>query len=78
MREQALPRRAQRAPASGSLNFYARGGLHIAGGLSTFAAVFTKGEMSEWFKERAWKVRIRQKRIRGSNPRLSAQRIEGN
>ena len=31
-----------------------------------------KGEMSEWFKEHAWKVCIRQKRIRGSNPRLSA------
>jgi hypothetical protein len=31
-----------------------------------------KGEMSEWFKERAWKVRIRQKRIQGSNPCLSA------
>jgi hypothetical protein len=30
------------------------------------------GEMSEWFKEHAWKVCIRQKRIRGSNPRLSA------
>ncbi len=28
--------------------------------------------MSEWFKERAWKVRIRQKRIEGSNPSLSA------
>ncbi len=28
--------------------------------------------MSEWFKERAWKVRIRQKRIQGSNPCLSA------
>ena len=30
------------------------------------------GEMSEWFKERAWKVRIRLKRIAGSNPALSA------
>ena len=28
--------------------------------------------MSEWFKEHAWKVCIRQKCIRGSNPRLSA------
>ena len=32
--------------------------------------------MSEWFKERAWKVRIRHKRIRGSNPRLSASPAE--
>ena len=31
-----------------------------------------EGEMSEWFKEHAWKVCIRQKCIRGSNPRLSA------
>ena len=30
------------------------------------------GEMSEWFKEHAWKVCIRQNCIRGSNPRLSA------
>ncbi len=32
--------------------------------------------MSEWFKEHAWKVCIRQKRIRGSNPRLSATRTQ--
>ena len=31
------------------------------------------GEMSEWFKERAWKVRIPQKGIAGSNPALSAK-----
>ena len=30
------------------------------------------GEMSERFKERAWKVRIPQKGIAGSNPALSA------
>ncbi len=35
-----------------------------------------KGEMSEWFKEHAWKVCIRQKCIRGSNPRLSAKPAE--
>ena|GEM_PF-1308387 len=29
--------------------------------------------MSEWFKERAWKVRMPQKGIGGSNPPLSAQ-----
>ena len=31
------------------------------------------GEVSEWLKERAWKVRIRQKCIAGSNPALSAE-----
>ena len=31
------------------------------------------GEMLEWLKRHAWKACIRQKRIRGSNPRLSAQ-----
>ena len=30
------------------------------------------GEMSEWFKEHAWKVCILQKGIAGSNPALSA------
>ena len=30
------------------------------------------GEMLEWLKRHAWKACIRQKRIRGSNPRLSA------
>ena len=33
-----------------------------------------QGEMSEWFKERAWKVRIPQKGIGGSNPPLSAKK----
>ena len=31
------------------------------------------GEVTEWFKERAWKVRIPQKGIAGSNPALSAK-----
>ena len=31
------------------------------------------GEMSEWFKEHAWKVCILQKGIAGSNPALSAK-----
>ena len=31
------------------------------------------GEVTEWFKERAWKVRMPQKGIGGSNPPLSAQ-----
>ena len=37
-----------------------------------FGAWRNIGEMSEWFKERAWKVRIPQKGIGGSNPPLSA------
>ena len=32
-----------------------------------------KGEMSEWSKERAWKVRKRHNRFQGSNPCLSAK-----
>jgi hypothetical protein len=35
----------------------------------------SSGEMSEWFKEHAWKVCIRQNCIRGSNPRLSATKF---
>jgi hypothetical protein len=33
------------------------------------------GQVAEWSKARAWKVRIRQKRIVGSNPTLSASDI---
>ena len=36
----------------------------------------TEGEMLEWLKRHAWKACIRQKRIRGSNPRLSATNAE--
>ena len=32
-----------------------------------------EGEVLEWLKRHAWKACIRQKRIRGSNPRLSAE-----
>ena len=35
-----------------------------------------QGEVTEWFKERAWKVRIPQKGIEGSNPSLSAENEE--
>ena len=41
----------------------------------TFALRFqnhSTGEMSEWLKEHAWKVCLRQKRNVGSNPTLSA------
>ena len=48
--------------------------------MRTFATIFVgfegmeidHGEMSEWFKEHAWKVCILQKGIAGSNPALSA------
>ena len=33
----------------------------------------TEGEMLEWLKRHAWKACIRQKCIRGSNPRLPAK-----
>ncbi len=33
--------------------------------------------MAEWFKAHAWKVCIRQKRIEGSNPSLSARNKKG-
>ena len=33
----------------------------------------SEGEMLEWLKRHAWKACIRQKCIRGSNPRLSAK-----
>ena len=33
--------------------------------------------MLEWLKRHAWKACIRQKRIRGSNPRLSARQEKG-
>ena len=33
----------------------------------------TEGEMSEWFKEHAWKVCVLQKGTAGSNPALSAK-----
>ena len=32
------------------------------------------GEMSEWFKEHAWKVCVLQKGTAGSNPALSADK----
>ena len=36
-----------------------------------------QGEMLEWLKRHAWKACIRQKRITGSNPVLSAKEIFG-
>ena len=35
-----------------------------------------QGEVLEWLKRHAWKACIRQKCIRGSNPRLSAEMKE--
>ncbi len=34
------------------------------------------GEVLEWLKRRAWKVRMRQKCIGGSNPFLSAMTVD--
>ena len=50
------------------------------GNVSWFAYIFgnsapcgdTSGKVLEWLKRHAWKACIRQKRIRGSNPLLSA------
>ena len=36
-----------------------------------------QGEMLEWLKRHAWKACIRQKRITGSNPVLSAKEFFG-
>ena len=36
----------------------------------------TKGEVLEWLKRHAWKVCKRQKRFAGSNPALSAKRLQ--
>ena len=36
----------------------------------------TFGKVLEWLKRHAWKACIRQKRIRGSNPLLSARQRE--
>ena len=38
----------------------------------------TEGEMLEWLKRHAWKACIRQKRITGSNPVLSAKKEKNN
>ncbi len=38
----------------------------------SFHELLKNGEMAEWSKAHAWKVCIRQKRIKGSNPFLSA------
>ena len=44
----------------------------ISKNLCNFAPANAKGEMLEWLKRHAWKACKRQKRFRGSNPRLSA------
>ena len=38
----------------------------------------SEGEMLEWMKRHAWKASIRQKRITGSNPVLSAKKEKNN
>ncbi len=39
-------------------------------------AVTKLGEVAEWSKAHAWKAYIRHKRIKGSNPFLSALKVE--
>ena len=50
-----------------------RHGMMLGNSLAP-ALVVPPGEVSEWLKEHAWKVCIRQ-RIEGSNPSLSAKII---
>ena len=50
--------------------------LCITGSLDRAQIVKIFGEVSEWLKEHAWKVCIRQ-RIEGSNPSLSANKAKG-
>ncbi len=45
---------------------------YIGTQIGIFNETVTFGEVSEWFKEHAWKVCMRRKRIEGSNPSLSA------
>ena len=47
-------------------------GSHFFCNLHPISEQMLIGEMLEWLKRRAWKARIRLKRIRGSNPLLSA------
>ncbi len=42
--------------------------------ISSIFALRKRGEMLEWLKRHAWKACILLKGIRGSNPRLSAER----
>ena len=52
------------------------GGSHFFCNLHPISEKASIGEMLEWLKRHAWKACIRQKRIRGSNPRLSAEMKE--
>ena len=45
--------------------------------LSVYLQPFLYGEMLEWLKRHAWKACIRQNRISGSNPDLSARQETG-
>ena len=48
-------------------------GSHFFCNLHPISEQMLIGEMLEWLKRHAWKACIRQKCIRGSNPRLSAE-----
>jgi|GEM_PF-3358954 hypothetical protein len=45
-------------------------------GVQALSSDREQGEMAEWLKARAWKVRIPPKGIGGSNPSLSAKSCE--
>ena len=49
------------------------GGSHFFCNLHPISEKASIGEVLEWLKRHAWKACIRQKCIRGSNPRLSAE-----
>ena len=54
------------------------GGSHFFCNLHPISEKASIGEMLEWLKRHAWKACIRQKRITGSNPVLSAKKEKNN
>ena len=59
--------------------FYKKKGIFVTEKCqnTSFGRKKMTGEMLEWLKRHAWKACNRQKRFRGSNPRLSARKICG-
>ena len=53
-------------------------GSHFFCNLHPISEKASIGEMLEWLKRHAWKACIRQKRITGSNPVLSAKKEKNN
>lgn len=74
----ALPQRGE-GHDNGDASFFSQRPAFIGTPLAAIRKMYylcttRKGEVLEWLKRRAWKARIRLKRIRGSNPLLSAKR----